>query len=323
MPESLFSVIIPTYNRAESLEKTLLCILNQTYQRFEIIIIDDGGNDNSKAMVDELNDDRLKYSWQENQGPLIARYFGAKKASSPWIAFCDSDDLWQPEYLMECKIALESTGAKLCFGDYQVEGENEPRLKILNREGFFAKSTINDAENFKILDAKLFYKTLMVQQPLMISAFVISRDYYNSIGGIDPDLNVIGSEDAHLTQRAVGNTEHVVFLKRNLVQLGRGTDNVSASYIRNLEGGLEILNDISNRQLVKPILLGPTKDSALRHKLELAKQTYWHGQYKKSAKHLFSMLNSPRYYLIVSFIFFKIITKGVVCFVARRINKKN
>lgn len=293
MSESLFSVIIPTYNRAASLKETLLCILNQTYQRFEVIIIDDGGVDNTKELVAELNDERLKYFWQENNGPLIARYTGVKKASSPWIAFCDSDDLWQPEYLLECKTALESTGAKVCFGDYQVEGEAESRLQILNRNGFFDKSTIQDAETFKLLGAKLFYKTLMVQQPLMISAFVISRDYYNSIGGIDPNLNVIGSEDAHLTQRAVGNTEHVIFLKRNLVQLGRGSDNVSASYIRNLEGGLAILTDIIERSLVDSSIMKDTKKSAARHLNEIIKQHYWYGNYKKSLTYMYQSKSYP------------------------------
>ena len=293
MPESLFSVIIPTYNRAESLKKTLLCILNQTYQRFEVIIVDDGGEDSTKAMIAELNDDRLKYSWQENQGPLRARYLGAQKASSPWIAFCDSDDLWHAEYLMECKIALEITGAKVCFGDYQVEGEAKPRLKILSQEGFFDKSTIHDVDKFKLLNAKLLYKALMVTQPLMISSFVISREYYNKIGGIDPNLNVIGSEDAHLTQRAVGNTEHVVFLKGNLVQLGRGTDNVSANYIRNLEGGLAILTDIIERSLVDSSIMKDTKKSAARHLNEIIKQHYWYGNYKKSLTYMYQSKSYP------------------------------
>lgn len=307
MSESLFSVIIPTYNRAESLKKTLLCILNQTYQRFEVIIIDDGGVDNTKDLVAEINDERLKYFWQENNGPLIARYTGVKKASSPWIAFCDSDDLWQPEYLLECKTALESTGAKVCFGDYRVEGEVESRLQILNRNGFFDKSTIQDAQTFKLLDAKLFYKTLMVQQPLMISAFVISRDYYNSIGGIDPNLNVIGSEDAHLTQRAVGNTEYVVFLNRNLVQLGRGTDNVSASYIRNLEGGLAILTDIIDCSLVDNALLKDTKQAVGRHLLEIAKQYYWHGNYKMSISYIYQTIRYPHTFLSSTKIFIKLL----------------
>lgn len=307
MSEPFFSVIIPTYNRAKSLKKTLLCILNQTYQRFEVIIIDDGGVDNTKDMVAELNDKRLKYFWQENNGPLIARYTGVKKASSPWIAFCDSDDLWQPDYLLECKTALESTGAKVCFGDYQVEGEAESRLQILNRNGFFDKSTIQDAEIFKLLDAKLFYKTLMVQQPLMISAFVISRDYYNSIDGIDPNLNVIGSEDAHLTQRAVGNTEHVVFLNRNLVQLGRGTDNVSANYIRNLEGGLAILTDIIDRELVESSLIKDTKKSVKNHLLEIAKQYYWSREIKLSLKYLTALRHYPSTYIEVLILLFKIL----------------
>ncbi|TKW73208.1 MAG: glycosyltransferase, partial [Staphylococcus hominis] len=62
------SVAISTYNRADFLRETILSVLNQTMQDFEIVIVDDGGSDHTKQVVDEFNDSRIKYYWQENQG---------------------------------------------------------------------------------------------------------------------------------------------------------------------------------------------------------------------------------------------------------------
>lgn len=89
------SIIIPTHNRKKLLEKTLQSVLNQTYKADEIIIIDDGSTDGTQESLKiYLENDTLKYIFQENQGVSSARNHGIKIAQNKWICFLDSDDIW-------------------------------------------------------------------------------------------------------------------------------------------------------------------------------------------------------------------------------------
>jgi len=98
------SVIIPTHNRSSSLKKTLISLINQTYpkDRYEIIIVDDGGSDNTEKMIKELNkqtNSNINYFWQKNRGPAAARNLGIKNARADIIAFTDDDCIVNPDWL--------------------------------------------------------------------------------------------------------------------------------------------------------------------------------------------------------------------------------
>ena len=89
------SVIIPTYNREETIIDSINSVLKQTYHNLEIIIIDDGSTDNTESLISNLNDDRIKYiKLNENKGASFARNEGIKIASGKYITFQDSDDLY-------------------------------------------------------------------------------------------------------------------------------------------------------------------------------------------------------------------------------------
>lgn len=94
------SVIIPTYNRAGLIGKPIQSVLNQTYQNFEIIVVDDCSTDNTEEVLERFNDPRIRYiRHQQNSGAAIARNTGINNSTSPYIAFLDSDDEWLPEKL--------------------------------------------------------------------------------------------------------------------------------------------------------------------------------------------------------------------------------
>jgi glycosyltransferase involved in cell wall biosynthesis len=89
------SVIIPTYNRAEYLGRSIQSVLNQTYQDFELIIVDDGSTDNTRDIVAQFHDKRLNYIRHEtNLGVAAARNSGVRAARGIYLAFQDSDDEW-------------------------------------------------------------------------------------------------------------------------------------------------------------------------------------------------------------------------------------
>lgn len=95
----LFSVIIPTYNRADMVSKTIASLLEQLYSNFELIVVDDGSTDNTRDIIGSINDSRVKYFSKENAERGAARNFGVSKSSGSYINYFDSDDLAYPNHL--------------------------------------------------------------------------------------------------------------------------------------------------------------------------------------------------------------------------------
>jgi glycosyltransferase involved in cell wall biosynthesis len=108
------SVIIPAYNRAHSVGRAIRSVLNQTYQGFEIILVDDGSTDDTEGVVRSLNDDRIRYiRHDENKGAAAARNTGITAALGKYIAFQDSDDEWLPEKLEKQIRVLQDAPAEV------------------------------------------------------------------------------------------------------------------------------------------------------------------------------------------------------------------
>lgn len=104
----MFSVIIPLYNKELSISNTIQSVLDQTFQNFEIVIVNDGSTDNSVKEVEKFDDKRIRLIHQKNQGVSAARNRGIEEAKYEWIAFLDGDDLWEKEHLEEYTIAIQS-----------------------------------------------------------------------------------------------------------------------------------------------------------------------------------------------------------------------
>lgn len=93
--DSVVSVVIPTFNRAKFITRALNSVLEQTYQHLEVIIVDDCSTDNTKEVVDGISDRRIQYlEHTETKGGASARNTGIKAAKGEFIAFLDSDDIW-------------------------------------------------------------------------------------------------------------------------------------------------------------------------------------------------------------------------------------
>lgn len=94
------SVIIPTYNSARTLEATIISCLNQTLPPIEVLVCDDGSTDNSKELVEKINNPIIKWIPSSHSGtPAVPRNNGLDVSNGEWIAFCDSDDKWLPTKL--------------------------------------------------------------------------------------------------------------------------------------------------------------------------------------------------------------------------------
>lgn len=95
----MISVVIPLYNKEKQIAHTLQSVQNQTFQDFEVVIVDDGSTDGGIAEVEKFSDSRIRLIHQENAGVSAARNRGIEKARGDLIAFLDADDEWKPEYL--------------------------------------------------------------------------------------------------------------------------------------------------------------------------------------------------------------------------------
>lgn len=107
------SVILPTYNRSHSIMRAVRSVLRQTYRNFELLVVDDGSSDDTAALFEKMDDDRLHYmQCTEHLGVAVARNTGIQASHGSLIAFQDSDDVWLPE-----KLALQIERMNRCGPD--------------------------------------------------------------------------------------------------------------------------------------------------------------------------------------------------------------
>lgn len=118
---NLVSIIMPSYNTAQYIEKTIKSVLDQTYTNWELIIVDDCSTDNTDEVVKNyLTDKRIKYLKNEqNSGAAVSRNRALREAKGQWIAFLDSDDLWMPEKLEKQICFMKEKGYFFSYTDYE------------------------------------------------------------------------------------------------------------------------------------------------------------------------------------------------------------
>lgn len=115
--KGLVSVIVPVYNRGNLVSETIDSILMQSYEKYEVILINDGSSDDSLSILRDYEQrfpEKIRVIDQQNQGQIIARNNGIKVARGQYIAFLDSDDLWKKDKL-ERQIPLFKQGVGLVY----------------------------------------------------------------------------------------------------------------------------------------------------------------------------------------------------------------
>ena len=138
----VFSVIVPTYNRSSLLKIGIESVLAQDFPDFELLVIDDGSTDDTKEVVAQFTDKRLRYIYQENQERSVARNNGIHLAKAKYICFLDDDDYYLPNYLSTFYNELENNNFPeviLRTGFIEIEDGQE----IGRSESFNPKAGIN------------------------------------------------------------------------------------------------------------------------------------------------------------------------------------
>ena len=130
MNTPFFSIVIPTYNRADLIGLTLDSVLAQTFAEFEILVVDDGSTDHTAAVVRAYTDSRLQYLPKVNEERGVARNYGLARATSEYVLFLDSDDLFHPGHLAALHAAIRAQNPRPNFiatkYDFARDGEHRP-----------------------------------------------------------------------------------------------------------------------------------------------------------------------------------------------------
>lgn len=167
-PQPYFSVIVPAYNRADTIMKTIDSVLAQTYPYFEIIIADDGSSDHTAELFRVMEDDRIRYFYQENAGVSAARNFGASKSQYDWLTFLDSDDTVNPHWLADFAKEIEISKVDIVFcGMLQINKKFE----------------VN-----KIVDPQDPYKDGQSKGLYNAGTFALKKTVFDTVGGYDSKI---------------------------------------------------------------------------------------------------------------------------------------
>jgi glycosyltransferase involved in cell wall biosynthesis len=168
------SIIIPTFNCARFLERTLKSVFAQTYSDYEIIVVDDGSTDETKDLISYW-DEKVTYIYQPNQGPSAARNLGVSKSTGELLAYLDADDAFYPEFLDKQVTFLDShpecgiVHCKVTFMD-----ENDRLISFDIRR----KKPLSPIQGFCIMQ-------LLESCNIQLPSVVERRTCYDRVGGFD------------------------------------------------------------------------------------------------------------------------------------------
>ncbi|TYB76867.1 glycosyltransferase family 2 protein [Bizionia myxarmorum] len=190
-----FSIIIPLYNKEHFIVKTLQSALDQTYQDFEIIIVNDGSTDTSLEVATKIKDSRITIHTIKNQGVSHARNFGVSKATSEYIAFLDADDLWFPSHLESLKELIETYPNCGLYAKAYTK-----KLASITLESHY----VDIPENWNGI-VEDYFKSSMVSCIAWTSAVVVPKNVLENLGSFDEKITLGAGEDTDLWIRIALN----------------------------------------------------------------------------------------------------------------------
>ncbi len=213
-PASDISVIIPLYNKASSIERTLRSVLAQRVLPREIIVVDDGSTDDSALIVERIGSPLVRLLHQENRGVSVARNRAIAQATGRWVALLDGDDAWEEDYLWEVERLIAAYPDCGAYGTgFWVDTDGHRTLgNFPTEEG--------------VVD---FFRLAMSRYVLIPSATTLDRELVLSLGGFPEGMRM--GEDQYLWTK-IARVARVAFLPRAVAVYSRSAENRSAAIYR-------------------------------------------------------------------------------------------
>ena len=236
----LISVVIPTYNRADLIPKAIQSVLDQTYQNWELIIVDNYSDDGTKEVVDSFKDPRISMLLLPRTGSVAAsRNMGVQHSKGEWIAFLDSDDWWFTTKLSTvCEVI--QTNPDLIYHDLQIV------------------SGLNDAKSHKKTKSRklkdpIFLDLLLNGNDISLSSVVVRKSILIKVNGMNESSAFFAIEDYETWLRIAKITNLFVHIPKVLgaYRLHDGNIGKINNFQYLSDALISYLNDLDKKQLCR------------------------------------------------------------------------
>ncbi len=221
----LVSIVIPTYNHAPMLQRALATVVEQTYQNWNAIVVNNFSTDNTLEVVAAFNEPRIQCVNFRNNGVIGAsRNEGIALATGKYVAFLDSDDTWFPTKLEQCVEILESGSDLVCHAEYWIDESGKSRLVAYGPS-----------------EAATHHNLIYKGNRISTSATVVRTALLKEVHGFDVAPELISTEDYDLWIRLAAKSDKFAFISEPLGEYHRHDNNVSANIEKHLAAELALL----------------------------------------------------------------------------------
>lgn len=277
------AVAVPTYNREHYLREALDAILAQALAPKEIFVCDDGSTDGTEAVLRSYGG-KIRWTAIKNSGPAMARKIAIESTTAPWVALCDSDDIWMPDHLERLAGALE------IWPETDMVSSN---FENFNDQGSFGGSIFQSApigwpEAFIEKTEGAYhsfgnnaYPALLEFPAVYPTSQMFRRSLYTQLGGIDKTMARQVSEDAHLTLRLAAHG--ITVIDRNITaKVRRHEGSFSAGFLRVAEGDMQVLLRLAEDKMIPDRFIELTMKDIARRKAVLFNHYFWARDFRKA-----------------------------------------
>ncbi len=206
--EPIVSIIIPTYNHANFINKALKSIIDQTFENWEAIVIDNHSSDDTEKILKKYQDPRIKYIKIHNDGIIAkSRNLGIQESRGEWIAFLDSDDWWVKDKL---KVCLNNINDKIDLIYHDLEIIND------SSNFFFKKKKFKGRLLSKPILKDLLVGAIKEGNAIGNSSVIVRKNILTKIGGINENRNLVASEDYNTWLRIAKLTDEFKYINKKL-----------------------------------------------------------------------------------------------------------
>jgi len=219
------SIVIPTYNHAPMLQRALATVVEQTYQNWNAIVVNNHSTDNTLEVVAAFNDPRIQCINFHNNGVIGAsRNEGIARATGEYIAFLDSDDTWFPTKIEKCVAVLNNGSDLVCHAEYWIDEQGKSRLVVYGPS-----------------EAATHHNLIYRGNRISTSATMVRASLLKEVNGFDVSPELISTEDYDLWIRLAAKSTKFAFIDEPLGEYHRHDKNVSANIDKHLAAELALL----------------------------------------------------------------------------------
>ncbi|WP_196892727.1 glycosyltransferase family 2 protein [Aureivirga marina] len=231
--EEKVSIITPCYNAEEFISQTIESVLAQTYQNWEMLIVDDNSLDNSISILENYvsKDTRIKlFKCKENQGAAHTRNIALKKVTGKYVAFLDSDDLWKPTKLEKQIDFMKEKDAKLSFTSYECMQENGELL-----------------QQTRHVSGRVSYQDLLHKNSMGCLTVMFDANYFS-----DFQMPLIRKrQDYALWLKLLKNTDYAYALEESLAIYRLRENSISSKKIELIKWNWKLFREIEKFSIIK------------------------------------------------------------------------